>query len=650
MPQLPTLTIETATGTERATLTGDSAERDAHVTEQGRARFRVDRDDWQSVASDINPRSDRFTIAADGDPAWFGGRFRDTERGGNDLVTVVLDDYERDARDAEPTGGQKTFQNADDSAVVLDALSRVPTLSAGTVNTVASGVSYSFANAEPAKMIRTAAQSGGALVRYNADRTVDFVAQPSAAPTETLSPSAGTLVGDPDVRDDNRNPPTVIIGLGAQSGPNQVRAESVVDPAADREVYRKYTNTDIKNQSRLQTIIDRLASEVANAPQKLDIETEAVGVDLSVGDRVEFVWPEEDIDTTLRVIEYTETVTSRGVRYAPIRVANRWPEKGGRDKAAEDLERFNSGYEGFVDRDNFSLDNQPVTNAINAVDSYFYPDDVIAEVRSDIRIRGRAYRSHVEGAGHSHDVVIGTETSLADDFDITDSDILEDSFNTGSVWPAGDTAAASVTIPSDWSAANVVTELELSESITASNPVPTGAEVNYSYSVSDGTFGGGTPLSELLQFGPQGGAVFGDNTSIIRQTPAPDVSAGEDIYASILNLTGQDIEIFNAIFRVYNIRHKHEVNIGTETSQSAAGFEPGVTEFDLYPSNCDVLVNGTSVGVSLGDGTGEFAETVDISGLLSPGDNEIEITSDTTGRVTGAVRTELFRQGPEDTV
>jgi len=615
MPQLPTLTIETTTGTERATLTGDSAERDAHVTEQGRARFRVDRDRWQSVASDINPRSDRFTIAADGDPAWFGGRFRDTERGGNDLVTVVLDDYERDARDAEPTGGQKIFQNADDSAVVLDALSRVPTLSAGTVETVASGVSYSFANAEPAKMIRTAAQSGGALVRYNADRTVDFVAQPSATPTETLSPSAGTLVGDPDVRDDNRNPPTVIIGLGAQSGPNQVRAESVVDPTADREVYRKYTNTDIKNQSRLQTIIDRLASEVANAPQKLDIETEAVGVGLSAGDRVEFVWPEEDIDTTLRVIEHTETVTNRGVRYAPIRVANRWPEKGGADKAAADLERFNSGYEGFVDRDNFSYDNQPVTGALNAEDSYFYPDDVISEVRAEIRVRGRPYRAYSSGAV--------TNTEYQNVFHV------QSAYSTETIPEIGYSSIGPEINP-DQPLALLLNFLILEDSDAPA----------IDFRLRDKTTGETYPGPSSIIGGP-----------LTISTPG-DPGAGQTIHTPIAsNVNGhtlqweaskvfQDTGSTTADIKVFSDA------IGLHTHDP----DPGVTEFNLYPSNCDVLVNGTSAGVSLGDGTGEFAQTVDISGLLTPGDNEIEITSDTTGRVTGAVRTELFRQGPEDTV
>jgi hypothetical protein len=614
MPQLPTLTIETPSGTERATLTGDAAERDAHVTEQGRARFRVDRAEWQTVADDINPRDDRFTIAADGDSEWFGGRFRDTERGGNDLVTVVLDDYERDAQDAQPTGGQKTFQNADDAAVVLDALSRVPTLSAGTVTTVASGVSYSFSNAEPAAMIRTAAQSGGALVRYNPDRTVDFVERPTAAPSVTLSPSSGTVVGDPDVRDDNRNPPTVIVGLGAQSGPNQVRAESVVDPNADREVYRKYTNTDIKNESRLQTIIDRLASEVASAPQKLDIETEAVDVDLSVGDRVEFVWPAEGIDTTLRVIEYTETITNRGRRYAPIRLANRWPEKGGADKAAEDLERFNSGYEGFVDRDNFSLDSQPVTDTLNAEDSYFYPDDVITEVRAEIRVRGRAYRAYSSGAELNTEYQNVFHTFVG--------------YNVETLPVSGDF----VEVTPEFSPSNPLSQLLNFLIIEDSTSPSISARL---YDKTEDTYY------------PQNG----DGPNRIDVNTPGEGQVGQTIHTPI----GKDVSGNTLVWEAAQL-----VPIADETAKFAAFSDaigththppdPGVTEFDLFPSNCDVLVNGTSAGVSLGDGTSEFAETVDISGLLTPGDNEIEITSDTTGRITGAIRTELFRQGPEDTV
>jgi hypothetical protein len=602
MPALPTLRIEQSDGTERATLTGIRTERDRHVTDRSRARFEVDRETWQTVASAINERDDRFRIDADGVTGWFGGRFRDTERGGN-TVTVILDDYERDAVDAAPTGGQVVFQNVDDSAVVTDALSRVPTLSAGTV---ATGLSFSFANAEPAKMIRDAAEPGGALVRYNADRTVDFVERPAVTGSEPeLSTAAETLVGDPALNDDNRNPPTIIIGLGAQSGPNQVRATSVVTPGAAREVYRRYENKDIQNEARLQTIVDRLATEVSNAPVKLDLEAEAVGLDVRPGDPIDVVWPAENIDTTLRVIEFTEVVEATGRRYTALRVANRWPEQGGAQKALNDLERFNRGYQGFVDRDNFSFDNQPVTSTLNAEDSYFYPDDVISEVRAEIRVRGRAYRAYSSGAADNSDI-----NNIGDDavgggqvqIDTTPKTIL------------------SFTVPSSPNVSNLFTGVNLNDD--------DGDAVSGTIYLRNTTTGDRYPENNNIVINP-------NNAEHAWQFVHRDVSGESFEWVYEPFASGGDI-LVSGWWQTAG-KHTHAP-------------DPGVTEFNQFPSNCDVLVNGTSAGVSLGTGSGEFAETVDISGLLTAGDNEIEITSDSTGRVTGAIRTELFRQGPEQTL
>jgi hypothetical protein len=647
MPATPDLRIETPSGTERATLSGLTAERDRYIVEPARAEITVDRDEWQAVVDSINERADRFRIDAEGVTGWFGGRFRDTERGTH-TVTVMLDSYERDAQDAEPTGGQKLYQNVDDATIVSDALSRVPTLSPGTIQTVASGLSFSFANASAAKQIRDVAEAGGALVRYNADRTVDFLNRSTADGTEPeLSPSAGTLIGDPDISDDNRNPPTDIIGLGAQSGPNQVRATATVVAGADRRVYRRYENKDIQTQSRLQTIVDRLATEIGAAGPKLDIEAEAVGIDLSPGDLVDVLWPEQDLSDTLRTIETSRVIDADGARYAAVRAANRWPEQGGAQKAREDLERFRSGYQGFIDRDNFSIDNQPVSASLNAEDSYFYPSDVVDEKRAEIRVRGRAYRSFVASAGHTHDIQIGTTTSLNDAVDVNDSAQLTLTLTNGtSSWSDGATFTENATVPSSWEGYPIFVVLRVTGAApTDTNAPVAGDAVSFSFD-SSSLLTAGIQSSEHHQFTPSDVA-FGDNLDIRAYRTATDITPGQNFGAFLRNISGTTLNIDAAEVTLVNMRHNHTIDIGTETSESAAGFEPGVQEFNLYPSNVDVLVNGQSVGVSLGGGSGPFASTVDIAGLLGPGDNQIEFTSDTTGRVTGAVRTELFRQGPE---
>lgn len=89
----------------------------------------------------------------------------------------------------------------------------------------------------------------------------------------------------------------------------------------------------------------------------------------------------------------------------------------------------------------------------------------------------------------------------------------------------------------------------------------------------------------------------------------------------------------------------------TETSTSDASGdhthdpEPGIIDFAEYPSNCDVVVNGNNVGVSLGDGGSPFQETVDLSGFLNPGTiNRVEVTSDTLGHIQAHLDIDVYRQ------
>jgi hypothetical protein len=659
MPELPTLTITAADGTVRDTLTGIRAERDRHVTDRSRARFVLDAARWQTVADSINRRADRFRIDAAGETGWFGGRFRDTERGGQQ-VTVILDDYERDGRDAQPTGGQVLFQNVDDATVVQDAISRIPTLSAGTIQTVTSGLSFSFSNAEPAKMIRDAAQPGGAIVRYNADRTVDFVARPTTASEPELSTAANTLVGDPDVSDDNRNPATEIIGLGAQSGPNQVRATATVDPTAARDVYRRYENKDIQQQDRLQTTVDRLADEVAAAEEKLDVEADAINLDVRPGDPLAFVWPARGIDETVRVIEFTEVINERGQRYAPLRVSNRWPEQGGSDKAIADLERFNRGYQGFIDRDNFrAVERQPVDGSLAATGEYPYPDDVVTEVTSEITVRSLPYRSYVSSGGHTHTIDIGQRTSLNNAVDINDSQSATVDFAGGGTidLAAGETVDKDFTIPDGWSAYPTVIELVAIGNDDDPNAPAVGDALAWSFA-SGSYWSSSTKSSEHVQFKPPKVSAV-DALTIRASRTIGDVNPGDNISLFVENISGSEIAFDFLEANLYNIRHTHTVDIGSETSQSAAGFAPGVVESfpddpganangELLASNLDIVINGSTVATDIG--SGEFTQTVDISGDLSAGVNDIEITSDTPGLVSAYVQTELFRQVTEDTV
>jgi len=73
--------------------------------------------------------------------------------------------------------------------------------------------------------------------------------------------------------------------------------------------------------------------------------------------------------------------------------------------------------------------------------------------------------------------------------------------------------------------------------------------------------------------------------------------------------------------------------------------DPGIIEFSEYPSNCDVVVNGTAVGVSLGDGSAPFEASVDLAGYLNPGQiNRVDIPSDSLGHIQAHLDIDVYRQ------
>jgi hypothetical protein len=131
------------------------------------------------------------------------------------------------------------------------------------------------------------------------------------------------------------------------------------------------------------------------------------------------------------------------------------------------------------------------------------------------------------------------------------------------------------------------------------------------------------------------------------------VNNTDDEGANVSGSTGQDNPGVSGQSDTEDGLRTSDSRLGTTTSESSPPGEgghqhdpeAGIIEFTEYASNCDVLVNGTSVGTSFGDGTGQFEEQVDISGLLSPGQvNTIEITSDTLGHIMAHLDIDVYRQ------
>lgn len=624
MPARPTLVVERDDGTERARVTCEGAHYNESLIEMWTATAVVDRDVWLAdIAGTFDEITDRFRILRGDGTTFFEGRFHNDARDGN-TINVVIHSYETDAQDAEPTGGRVIYQNAADSTVASDAIAAVPTLSAGTVETGAASVSFTFANASQSKVLRDAAEPAGQDLRYNFDRTVDFLDRLGSdkSGSITISSTAQDIVNALSVEDQSKDPVTHIRGLGAQHGPDQVLAEAVAPSynAGERQVWREYENKDIVQQDRLQTIVDRLIAEADANRRRLRVEAGLTpDVDVSLGDTVQVDLDNHGIDTPLRIVRLKEFL-SNDARYVAT-LTNRTPERGGDRKRRDDIGRFNSGDQGFIDRDNFrAVERQPVTSTLNATGEYPYPDDVQTEILSELTVRSIPYRAYSSGAADGGGVA--TSTGANSVFE----EAVFTAGSTGTVTGDGTTKTLDTfSTFTDTQQMNVTISLEVSDTAGSFNvdTVRVTDGVNDYENVVRTAYGSeGRDSNSALITVP---VDVGDGTTF---TAEIDTSSGVDYLANIIWVGIGD--------------HTHDVFVPDHTHP----VEPGVTEFaGQTASGVDVVVDGTTVATNIGSGT--FTTTVDLSGVFTPGVNEIELVSDSLGRLSAYVQTQLFRRGRE---
>lgn len=618
----PTLLVEASDGTERARITADTARATRVRRELDRCEVVVPTAEWLDV--EVDARTDRLTVLRPDDATLFGGRLDDSQRDAGS-VTVTLVSYERDAKDAEPTSANQTYQNTADSTIVTDGINAVPTLSAGTIETLASSLSYSFANAARSKQIREPAQATGGSIRYNADRTVDYQQRFGADRSEVLSPASQHVVGDPSVTRDARDEVTHVRAFGGGQGPNQLTSTAVADSyqSGERQVWREFEDPNIKEQDRLDAIAQRLASEYDGTPRKVTVDTTIVDLEVSRGDTFRVRLPKRGVDARLEVVRVTEAFTPEG-RVFDVTLTSRTADEDTESSQRELTQEFGRGYRGFVDRAQAGgAARQPVSSSLNSVASVVYPDDVVVEETARVLVEGLPYRAYSSGGTNN------SPFNLVADTDVGFSVTTVDGSNTWTTVAAVDP------------------------------PVSGGSQMLHAYlylEQTDSNFAGPNDIPIRLRFSfgtegywpdenPQPTMVVGNalNTADLSTTTFTPSLAGDygeltqiELQTKLNRVSSDTVDIFGAMRLQFGDVHTHPPS-------------PGVTEtFDgttYYPSNCDVVVNGTSMGVSLGDGSSTFEQFVDISGALTPGTNTVAVTSDTLGHIRSTVETELFRRG-----
>jgi hypothetical protein len=580
---------------------------------------------------------------------------------GAETHTLVARSPEWYSTTVTPSDGG-TLAEGDDATLIADQIARVPEWTAGSIGSFTGALTFVFNHAFPAEALRRIERNVPGELRFGDDGTVDYVDALGSdrAGSVTLSPAAGTIEERIQITERGRTlDATHVRVLGAHEGEAQYFANLV--PASDPATYAnrvdyttsrwsdgdprdwdRWQNKDVMAQDTIEEEAATLGAELTETYVEAETVVSGVSPRLSLGDFVRVQKPDAGLDRDMRV----HRVVTRSAEGTPagvvqeVTLSTRTVARDDVSADARDIQRFNTAFQGSSVVIQGGGGRQPVESGVPAEEPFRYPD-VDFEHIAEVEVEGLPYRSYVSGAGHAHDVEIGTTTSLDDSLDLEESAQLTLQVVDNATLNNGATASGTVTIPSSWEGFPVLVVLNLTGAATGSSAPAVGDDVVVSYDTSS-IITPGIRVAEHHEFAPSL-TFFGENNSVQTYRVLTDVQPGNNFSFAVQNISGQDIFFNTAEVTLVNMRHQHDVEIGTTTSESAAGFEPGVVEDfsghpqanasgELLPSNVDLLVNGTTVASNIG--SGRFETTVDISGALTDGAfNTIEATSDSIGHL-----------------
>lgn len=667
--------------------------------------YELDKMDTASAYA-LRPDVNNVTLIEDEDEVYieedgtdvFGGVLRDLKRGGGE-VELLVESFERLALDSKPTTGDNNYNGVDDSTVVSDAVTDMAGITEGGIQTVVSPISPLFSHVSQAKKVRTVRDITGAEISYNSDKTLDYVPQLGTDKSSiVLSPGTQYVVDSfrpKNVGGDKRV--THLRMLGEGEGEAQVQVEVVADSysVGDRQRWETFINKDISDRDTLEKHANTQLAELQE--EFVEIETTVKGIDVQLGDKFQVVYPSENIDRELRVVQHGRRMNDSGVKHE-VTLSNRAnARESSTDKKARDVDRYNTSFEGAPVTYSTNGGRQPVTPNFNYEFSLYYPAEVTHEHRMNLQVKGLPYRGFTAGAAEA-----GGEHSHSLDFDLPTHDHELEVTDHDHTVPFQVTTPNSApdsrnTTPLDttFSANTGVTSTErLSLPSVAGNGSNALIYLTITYTDNEGSFGS---VSTEIENVSKGRTLYTDGDSALL------LESGETTTFFVAD-TGTSLDNDNIDFTwefvqsdaegadwrmsygaVLISSHTHTLD-EVLTSEAGGGFiettadggglvetrtttaEVGVHEHDpepgiieefvtgqdnngndivekLYPQNVDVLVNGSQLGLALGDGTGTFEETVDLSGQLNKGQwNTIELTSDAKGHLQAHLDLDVYRQ------
>jgi hypothetical protein len=600
----------------------------------GQASATVYADAWADVKPSLDNINDLFYIDESGSstPA-FGGRLRDTQSQ-DEVVTVMLHGPKRDALDAQPSGGNDVYQPQSDASILNNQiLPRMSTVSGGTIVEQTASIPFSEAQASPGKSTTKLAEATGAEVEYSPTGSpweLNYVSRLGADRTdETLSPSTGTLLAEPRIRNKVREQVTHVRVLGSQSGTAQVVGEAVTasfDESTDRAVYRNHTDKDIQQQSRADALAQELVNEYDGEPEFIEIEAEIAGsVEPSLGDSFRVSVPSENIDHDLRIMNLRRILDRAGERFRAVLSNRKLTRQKQGEEQTRSVDEFREGNAGqyFFNSDGRSFD--PVENGEPREITIPYPDNVIGDLGAKLMIKSTSYRGRVVSSGHTHSVTIPNHdhtVSIGDhDHSVSIGNHSHDvtlSDHNHSVSILDHNHDVTIVIPHHVHNFDEAEGAFFENAATFVNTQNPPEDHDHTYEKPART-GGLYSAETETQTSDDGGATT--TTTSDGGGTTTTTSNGGATTTTTSNGGGTTTTT-------------NDGGGTTESTDEQSDLVPGINTFsNEQVSNVSVELNGEVVASGLG---APIDEEIDITGKLSGGDNTVTVTTDSLGEVSVA--------------
>jgi hypothetical protein len=566
-------------------------------------------------------------------------RLVDVETGGP-TWTLVCYSLEWNANVEVPTPGGE-LREGDDQTLITNLASNTQFWNVGTIGNFTSGLSFVFSHAQPHEMLRRIERNVPGEIRFRDRGTVDYVDRLGADKSGSveLSASAGTIEKGITITERGRQlDGTHIRVLGAHEGEAQYFVNLVPqsDPATyENEVrystprwgdsgdtdWDRWENKDVADQSTLESEAEALADEISES--LVEATTYTSNVDLDLGDTVQVVKPDADLDRSMRVHRITTRAGGRSdagssaATVDELLLSTRTTARNDSGKDLRSIRQFNTGFQGTSVVIQGGGSRQPVNSSNNAVVPFDYPE-IAFENEAVLQVRGLPYRAYSSGAASG-----GAPTSSAKSDDITAID-LADSGDNVFVDP-GQQTTITATVDSGFQGDMMIFNVDFSIEGDASFPDEDDIPVVIDLRVpGTGLWDGYIEVDELGNW--------------TRNVSTTEIDANEDFELTVDNRDGTNTLIFDYSITGYAPDHEHTIDPHTHDA------DPGITEFaSTTPTGVDVVINGTTVATDIG--TGEFETEVDIAGELTRGAwNDIELTSDTLGHIQATVSIDGYKK------